>query len=97
MIWLSRLLDKSVPISRYAEGAENWKTCAGGEFATKLGMTPQFHLLDADDDDCPRDKYLRRWGNRFYTAVHANDRKAAFQLYRQMFNYIARDEESKNG
>ena len=91
MIWLSRLLDKSVPISRYADEAANWGTCAMGEFAEKLGAIPRFHLLATNTNDGrPRDKCLLRWGDGFGLAVEANDRKTALQLYRRMFNYITK-------
>ena len=91
MIWLSRLLDKSVPISQYADEAANWDTCAMGEFAERLGGVPQFHLLAMDTNDgSPRDECLLRWGERFGWAVEANDRKTALRLYRRMFNYITK-------
>ena len=87
MIWLSRLLDKSVSISTYASEAWDWHSCAVGEFHAEL---PQFPLLDTDSLDSPQNKCLSRWGERFGSAVAANDRKTALQLYRRMFNYITK-------
>ena len=88
MIWLSRLLDKSVPVSEYAEEAWGWRSCAVGEFHAEL---PQFRLLDTDSlDDAPLNRCLLRWGERFGSAIAANDRETALQLYRRMFNYITK-------
>ena len=87
MIWLPRLLDKSISISMYEEEAADWGRCAVGEFHNELG-TPKFRLLAVDSDDRPRDKRLLDWGMKFADAVGSNDRKTALRLYRRMFNHI---------
>ena len=89
MIWLARLLDKSIPISTYEEEAADWGRCAVGEFHDELG-TPEFRLLAMDSHGHPQDERLLVWGMKFAKAVEFDDRKTALQLYRRMLNYVTR-------
>ena len=87
MIWLSRLLNKSISIAVYTGDAADWERCAVGEFRQELG-TPNFRLLAVDSNGRPQDKRLLGWGLKFTDAVESNNRKTALRLYRRMFNYI---------
>ena len=86
MIWLSRILDRKSPISKYTSEAKGWTTCALGELFDSL-PSPIFDQRTFDPS--PKDSKLYNLGMRFYKAVKNNQRGRAFKVYQAILRRIA--------
>ena len=86
MIWLSRLLDRKSPISKYTFEAKGWTTCALGELLNNL-PGPIFDQRTFNHS--PTDSKLYNLGMSFYEAVKKNQRSQAFKIYQAILRRVA--------
>lgn len=87
MIWLKRILDKSVPLSDYTSDASDWRRCAISEARDASLSDVVVSLRDHDD---PHDRELARLGREFPRAVQKNRRAAALRIYLAIQKRLAR-------
>lgn len=85
MKWLSRIADKSMPLSTYQNEAGPWHTCAFGEVNASVPNVVVTSLSGA-----PRDRKLSDLGIEFAGAVRRNQRGKALRVYLAIQQRVAK-------